>query len=102
MQLDGIACSSCLHKDCDGSKGWSIFQDDDTGEVTRGCPLLLVTEHSAMLCEQWPHYDKGYLPVAGGILDQTAVYVQGMTIIQSELNKYQEKEAEKHRRRGGK
>ena len=97
-QLAGIACSSCpFQKDCDGSKGWAKFKIDDV--IMHKCPLPLITNMSARLIAQWPHYNQGYLPVTGGILEQTAVYVQAMALIGSEVNKHQQEQAEKQRRK---
>ena len=100
MQFADIACDTCHHKDCDGSKEASIFELED-GTQTYRCPLTFITRNSAMLIAQWPHYDKGYLPVAGGMLDQTAIYVQAMAIIGSEIHKHEKEEAEKQRRKHG-
>ena len=98
--MAGIACKTCHHKDCDGSKQISRFKFED--EVIEQCPLTMITHESALLISQYPHYDKGYLPVAGGILDQTAVYVQAMAIISSEINQHREETAEQERRQHGK
>jgi len=96
--LQDIACATCRHRDCDGSKknSWFIFEDEELNK----CPLPLLTQKSFVLISQYPHYDKGYLPVAGGMLDQTSIFVEGMAIISSELSKHQEEEAESRRRKG--
>jgi hypothetical protein len=99
VQLEAIACVTCHHKDCDGSQGFKPFSFE--GEALKGCPLPMITQESATLIGQWPHYDKGYLPGAGGILDQTAIYVEGMTIINSEIMKHREEKAEEERKKHG-
>ena len=95
-QLADIACKTCHHKDCDGSQG-AVVGYKFEGEIIKRCPLTLLTEKSALLIEQYPHYENGYLPGAGGILDQTAIYVQGMNIINSEIMKHREEEAKERK-----
>jgi len=41
------------------------------------------------------HYEKGFFPVAGGILDQSASFLEAMEILNEQINKLVEEDLEK-------
>jgi hypothetical protein len=51
------------------------------GEVSKVCPRLLITYETGQWLDWYTHYRNGLLPVAGGLLDQTALYIQAMTLL---------------------
>ncbi|MBF0339784.1 MAG: hypothetical protein HQL95_02320 [Magnetococcales bacterium] len=40
----------------------------------------------------WHHYQKGHLPVAGGVLDQPAVTMQCLELIDNEMRRIDQEE----------
>jgi len=58
---------------------------DLDGEIFNRCPRTYVTPEVADLLRLYTHYDKGFLPVAGGVLDQTPQYLAAMSIIAAEV-----------------
>lgn len=46
----------------------------------------------------YSHYKAGFLPVAGGILDQSNQYLQAMSHIDNLLAEHEKEQAEKRRR----
>ena len=52
------------------------------GEELYACPKGMVTHESAEWLRYYSHYSKNMLPVAGGIIDQTARFVAAMEIIE--------------------
>lgn len=96
--LQGLSCASCVHKDCDGSQGISDFNFD--GENIHYCPLSVATPEIGQYLNLYTHYKNGYLPVAGGMLDQTARYTRMMGIIQSIVTEYEQEETERRKRQG--
>jgi hypothetical protein len=55
------------------------------GWKSRFCPRQLVTAESAEWLRLFHLYKAGHLLVAGGLLDQPAIYVQTMSTIESLL-----------------
>ena len=51
------------------------------GEVFKRCPAKMATQESWFAIQLYGHYKNGFLPVAGGILDQSVKFVQAMEII---------------------
>ena len=86
-----------MHKDCDGSQGWFKLTEVD-GERIGCCPLTLVTDDTHRMMAMHTYYKNGYLPVAGGMLDQTEIFVRAMEVIESAINENEKAEAEKRNR----
>ena len=55
------------------------------------CPVKLVSKETAMLCRLYPHYTRGVLPVAGGLLEQSATYLAAMDVLSAEVSAMQDK-----------
>lgn len=55
------------------------------GEPIYRCPVALLTLETATLCRLYPHYTRGVLPVAGGLLDQTATFLDAMEVLAAEI-----------------
>jgi len=58
-----------------------MFVVPEIGLASRTCLLPMVTEDARSMLDLYKHYDNGYLPFGGGILDQPAVFAESMTII---------------------
>ena len=41
----------------------------------------MLTPDIRALMEMWPHYDKGFLPMAGGLMDQSPQFLQAMALL---------------------
>ena len=48
---------------------------------SRTCLLPMVTEESVELLRLYPHFERGVMPFAGGLLDQPNGFVQAMDVI---------------------
>lgn len=77
----GFDC--CKKTPCSRDDGFNSWELSD-GTVLKTCPARLINRESIMWFSWFDHYQKGVLPVAGGLLDQTAVYVDVMGIIAGE------------------
>lgn len=71
------------------------------GEMLYRCPASLITEETKMFMILHHHYLKGHLPVAGGLLDQTTLFVQAMTHIDGTVDEVHFEEHEKLRKQSG-
>ncbi len=56
------------------------------GERYFRCPLRIITRQTAEMLRYFRFYNDGYLPVEGGMLDQSAKFVQAIEIILSEVS----------------
>ena len=75
------------------------------GEPITRCPVTILTNDTRRLMGLYVHYTKGFLPAAGGILNQTAYYYQAMEVLVVEVNRVQramqDKERDKFKQRTG-
>ena len=55
------------------------------GEQYRGCPFKIVTRESANFLRAFQFYKEGYLPNAGGWIDQSAKMIDAFEVIEKEL-----------------
>lgn len=60
------------------------------GEGIRRCPRKLITKQSAEYIKFYGYYEKGYLPNAGGILEQPAKLMDAITVIENMLAEMRE------------
>jgi hypothetical protein len=83
-------CNNCpWGRHCDSDYQWpgSVGPFDyDKWEVKgvgyfRTCLLPMVTRKSSEMIRAHTHYEKGFLPRAGGILDQPALFGEAMRVI---------------------
>jgi hypothetical protein len=58
----------------------------------------MVTDFSRRMIDLYGNYKQGYLPKAGGLLDQPNAYVEAMDIIEAQMNRLQLERAKKNRR----
>lgn len=59
------------------------------------CLLPMVTETSRTLLELYAHYKAGFLPFAGGLLDQPAAFSDAMTVIGGQIARLERERAER-------
>lgn len=71
---------------------------DFEGEDLKECPIFLASENTWSVIRLYSHYKNGYLPIAGGINDQTPQFLRSMEIIDSMILEHQrEKPNDKNR-----
>jgi len=75
-----FACPACNEKGCDRCGGLGYFEVD-------GCPqkMLTRTTHDVLKFSEW--VEKGYLPISGGLLDQSASFIEHCEFYQDEKNR---------------
>lgn len=56
------------------------------GEQYFRCPLRVITRETAELLRYFKFYKEGYLPVSGGMLDQSAKFLSAIEVIGAEIN----------------
>lgn len=61
------------------------------GEDLYRCPVFLVTKETTELLEAFSMLERNILPVNGGWLDQSALYVEAMRCISKEVAEYRKK-----------
>lgn len=67
------------------------------------CPAAMLDKEARFFMDLYTHYKNGFLPTAGGVLDQPSVFNKAMLIMDGTINKiriHNEKEAQKNRDRG--
>lgn len=60
------------------------------GDTYQRCPVNLVTEMTGLLIRLYRQYKLGFLPITGGILDQSVLFLQAIEIIQVEIEQWQQ------------
>lgn len=70
-------------KGCDEPAPIPVFALD--GENYFRCPYSLITPLTAELLRFYIHYKQGNYPVAGGLLDQSTLFLRGVEIIDQEI-----------------
>lgn len=80
-------CRNCLsgrkiqcEYDVPGQEVWEL-----NGTEYRGCPFKIVTRQSANFLRAFQFYKEGYLPNAGGWIDQSAKMIDAFEVIEKEL-----------------
>jgi hypothetical protein len=86
-------CGRC---DCDeqGTPSDGSTWTTEVGTFDR-CPSRLVTRRSRFFWDLYQHYQRGVLPVAGGLLEQPYLYYHSMTIIERLMNQASAEKAQK-------
>ena len=59
------------------------------GETYQRCPVKLVTGQTWLAIRLYGQYKLGFLPVVGAVLDQSALFLQAIEIIQAEIAKWE-------------
>lgn len=83
---ESFNCQNCrFQRHCDDSNPapYPVFVIPEIGLASRTCLLPMVTDEARAMLDLYRHYKNGYLPRAGGILDQPAVYMESMALIDS-------------------
>jgi len=95
-----VNCQSCLsgrkircEYEVPGQEVWEL-----NGTQYRGCPFRIVTRQSASFIRAFQFYRQGYLPNAGGWIDQSAKMLDAFEVIEKELQTI-EQEMQKRRDR---
>lgn len=55
------------------------------GQKLFQCPRKLVHRESYEWLQLWQHYQQGFLPFEGGLMDQPGLYLAVMSLITSEI-----------------
>jgi hypothetical protein len=55
------------------------------GEDIRRCPLALLTEETCRVLDLYPYFENGMMPVAGGVLDQSATFLEAVRLLRAEV-----------------
>ena len=90
-------CQACrFHRHCDDSNpaGYPMFAIPEIGLESRTCLLPMVTDFSRQLLKSYWHYKNGLLPLAGGMLDQPAIFGEAMEVIDAQVNRLNREERE--------
>jgi hypothetical protein len=66
---------------CREPVGFPVFTLDNQDYYK--CPRALVTPLTGQLLRLYGHYTRGFLPVAGGVIDQAPAFLRAMEIIGS-------------------
>ena len=97
----GLECRGCtneqkIERGCDKDSpipGYWKFEDFETSR----CPVKIVTKISMKLIETFLYFKQGFLPNAGGWMDQPAKLFEAFEVIEAEARKIQEsKEKDTH------
>ena len=76
-------CDKCKYfKHCTPENPGSFPQWEIDGAHFNVCPKGLVTRDSAEWLRYYSHFSKGIMPVSGGLLENTAKFVEAMEIIE--------------------
>jgi len=100
----GLDCRKCTDDDkiergCNTDSpipGYWKFDDFETNR----CPAKQITRKSIKLLEAFLYYKQGYLPNAGGWMDQPAKLFEAFEVVEAELDKIRdrkEKEGNAHK-----
>lgn len=90
MDPDWIPLSTCATCACvNGDAGFDKWELD--GWKSRICPRRLITTESSDWLRLFSLYKAGHLLVSGGVLDQPAIYLHAMTLIDVLISQAQSK-----------
>lgn len=87
---ESFNCQNCrFHRHCDDSNPapFPMWVIPEIGLESRTCLLPQVTEEARDMLHLYRHYKNGYLPRAGGILDQPAVFMESMALIDAVVSR---------------
>jgi len=93
--LDCRTCDEQLRKERGhDSEGTVPFIID--GKRIFRCPIMLITPLTWEYIKAFNFYQKNILPNGGGFNQETRKYIQAMSIIENEVNRKQEEQANKN------
>jgi hypothetical protein len=71
-----------------------VVSIDGIGDLYR-CPASFIDRQTGLINTAYPHYKNGYLPCAGGLLDQSATFLDAINIVDRTINRYERDKLEK-------
>lgn len=80
-----IECPICAGAECEHCRGGHIHLDQ--------CPTIYMGPEMARCVNAIGYAERGFLPVAGGSLDQSQLFLNVFTAMQSEVNRIQQDDA---------
>ena len=101
MNLDCQRCTDNLKEARGCIKKLSVPVFNLDGDDYFRCPLKIITKQTGEYVRFYNFFRDGYLPNAGGIMDQPGKFLDAMSIIESavgEMEKETEKRLNKRRR----
>lgn len=90
MQELKLNCPNCPRKQCEGPiQPWLEITDDETGEKLPiiGCPWSTLPLELVEWFRWYGYWQKGWLPVDGGLFNQSAKYLDVMEYLDSLFTK---------------
>lgn len=81
---ESFNCQACrFQRHCDDRNPapFPMFAIPEIGLESRTCLLPKVTEEARLMLDLYRHYKNGYLPLAGGIMNQPAAFMDAMAVI---------------------
>lgn len=75
-----ISCPDCNETGCEKCDGLGYFEIE-------GCPQKLMTRDTREILKLSEWVEKGYLPTTGGLLDQSASFLEHCEFYQDEKNR---------------
>lgn len=89
---NGLDCRACNKQlqDFRGCVKDAARQYEIEGTILNRCPLRVLDERSVIMLEFYMAYKKGFLPNAGGWLDQTVRFSRSVAVIEDYSGKLQE------------
>ena len=81
FDIDCVRCGGTNPK-CEVCRGSGI-------ETFYRCPVKLVTNDTIRIMKYYNFFRKGYLPVAGGLLSQTAIFLESIEFLDQEVKSLQ-------------
>jgi len=97
-----LRCPNCTQRQCEGPiQPWLDILDEETGEVVpiSGCPYATLPMELAQWFPWYARWQKGLMPAAGGLLDQSAKYIEVMEYIDGLMARKAARDADDRRAR---
>ena len=74
-----------------------LLEIDGKKEDIQRCPVKLITPESLRIIYYFKFYQKGFLPSAGSISQQSSKLLDGFDIIENELERMKQKDAPRNK-----
>jgi len=104
----GLDCHKCTEesKIYDGCESDSpvpdVWQIRSIDWKSQRCPLKVVTRQSQKFLQAYFFFSKGYLPSAGGWLEQSTRFIEAMETIETSIKRIESEEQNKVKKKIGK
>ncbi len=104
MELRGAKISCLNNERCRcvrEMQPWLQITDEDTGEVwdIAGCPFAQLDPVAMEYVRWYGYWQRGLLPVPGGVLDQTQLFLEVMEYLDTLVNRKDARDADECRTR---